>query len=178
MKILFYSFLLICNIGFSQETEFKFSNSGITDFIIIEVPTKTAPELFKQTKDWINTYYNNPQKSIKACIENQYIRIEGFTRELLCFNTMGKKCYDSNYQIEISFQDGKYKFDLIEVNLLNTQSNPHMTLTDMSEYYKKNGEIKGTYKHFPTTFPKFFNDINQNLFDYLSGNATPKNKGW
>ena len=178
MKKIFLLLILCSLTVFSQDKEFKFSKDGITDFIVVEVPGKSTNELYNQTLLWINKFYKNPEKVVLAKVEGDYIRFEGFSNSLLCFNALGKTFYDSTYQIEVSFQDGKYKFDLIEVNLLGTKSDPHMSLTDMSEYYKKSGDIKGTYKYFPEIFPKFFNDINQSLFDYLRGESLKKSKDW
>lgn len=178
MKKLFYAVFLFTSLGFSQSKEFTFNKDGITDYLVVEVPGKTAAELYQQTINWIKMSYKNPDSVIKATIENDYVRFMGSSTRLLCFNNLGKNCYDSNYQIEVSFQDGKYKFDLIEVNLLGTKSDPHMTLTDMSEYYKSNGQIKGTYKYFPEIFPSFFNDINKSLLNYVSGETQQRKKDW
>lgn len=178
MKKLFYSLLLITSLGFSQSTEFTFTKDGITDYLVVEVPGKTAAELYQQTISWINTYYKTPEKVIKAKIENDYIRIEGFAQSLIVFNVIGKTRYDGLYQLEISFQEGKYKFDVISVDLLNTKSDPHMTLTNMSEYYKPDGKLKNLYKYYPYSFTSYFNGVQNSLYEYLNGTNTAKKKDW
>ena len=168
--------LLIGFSGFAQETEFKFSKEGFTDYVVTEVPGKTQSELYKKAIDWVAVTYKNPKEVIKAQIENDYIRITGVSDNLLLFNAMGKKYYSADYTIEISFKDGKYKFDVTSVNLLGTNSEPKMELQNMNEYYKSNGEIKSTYKYFPDTFPKFFNDLNKELEAFLKSDAIPSKK--
>lgn len=168
--------LLFGFLGFAQETEFKFSKEGFTDFVVTEVPGKTQSELYKKAIDWVAVTYKNPKEVIKAQIENDYIRITGFSDNLLLFNAMGKKYYSSDYTIEISFKDGKYKFDVTSVNLLGTNSEPKMELQNMDEYYKSNGQIKSTYKYFPDTFPKFFNDLNKELEAFLKSDSIPSKK--
>lgn len=178
MKKILYAFLLITSLGFSQSKEFTFTNQGITDYLVIEVPGKTAAELYSQTINWINTYYKNPESVIRAKIENDYIRWIGTSSDFVVLNVFGKANISSSYQIEVSFQDGKYKFDLIDINILETKGDPNMTLTNMSEYYKSNGEVKGRYKYYPEAFTSFFNEMNKNLFNYLSGNTPQRKKDW
>ena len=89
---------------------------------------------------------------------------------------MGKKYYDADYTIEISLKDGKYKFDVISVNLLGTNSDPKMELSNMNEYYKSNGQIKSNYKYFPEVFPAYFNQLNKELFDFISSENIPSKK--
>lgn len=178
MKNFLYLLLLISSLGFSQAKEFSFTKDGITDFLVIDVPGQTPESLYSKTLDWINTYYKSPKEVIKATILNDYIRIQGFSRELIVFNILGKKYYDASYQIEISFKEGKYKFDVIEVLLLNTMSDPNMSLTNINEYYKKSGELKGNYKYYPESFTSFFNKINHDLENFLNGTTSAKRKDW
>lgn len=178
MKKLFYAIILFTSLGFSQSKEFIFTPEGITDFLVIDVPGKTAAQLYSQTINWINTYYSNPESVIKGKIENDYIRFVGTSSDIIVLNSMGKSNYSGKYQIEVSFQDNKYKFDVISLDLLNTQSDPVMTMTDMSVYYKKDGKLKGIYKYYPDSFTSFFNDLNKKLFDYLSENSIKIKKDW
>jgi hypothetical protein len=177
MKRLFLLLVFVCAVSFGQETDFTFSKDGFTDFVVNECPGKTQNELYKKSIDWLAVTYNNPKEVLKAQIENDYIRIEGFSKNLLCFGGMGKTYYDANYQIEISFKEGKYKFDVISVTLLNTKSDPKIELEDMNEYYKSNGSIKGIYKYFPEVFPAFFNDLNKNLSEFINNNTASSKKG-
>lgn len=171
--------LFIGFFGFAQETEFKFTKDGFTDYVVTEVAGKTQQELFKKAIDWVSVTYKNPKEVIKAQIDNDYVKITGYSDNLLLFNMIGKKYYSADYTIEISFKDGKYKFDVISVNLLGTNSNPKMELENMNEYYKSNGNIKSNYKYFPETFPKFFNDLNKNLEAFLKSDTIPsKNDKW
>lgn len=170
--------LFISISSFAQETEFKFTKDGITDYLVIPIEGKTASELYSQTLNWISKTYNEPDNIIKAKIENDYIRISAQSKNLIVFNQFGKSYYNARYQIEISFQDGKYKFDVISVDLLNTQSKPEMPLTDMSEYYKPDGKLKNNYKYYPESFTNFFNTLNNELKSYLIQDNKSKKKDW
>ena len=84
MKKIGMLLLLVSGIMTAQETEFKFTKDGFTDYVIGTVPNKTASELYKKSIDWINITYKNPREVIKAQIENDYIRIEGISSSMLC----------------------------------------------------------------------------------------------
>ena len=75
------------NIINAQETEFTFdSNKGMTDFIVVPVEGKTAPEIYKKIIEWIKVTYKNPDKVILSTIENEYIRFEGSSETLYAVN--------------------------------------------------------------------------------------------
>jgi hypothetical protein len=147
MKKLLFSLLLISAFANAQETEFKFTKDGFTDYVIGTVPNKTASELYKKTIDWVNITYKNPREVIKAQIENDYIRIEGFKSSMLCKKILlSNICENGRYQIEISFKDGKYKFDVI------------------------------SFKNFPEEIESTFNTLNNELKKILESDTIPSKK--
>ena len=94
MKKIIYFLLAtisISNLSFGQETEFKFTKEGFTDFVVTQCEGKTQAELYKKALDWVSVTYKNPKEVIKAQIENDYIRIEGSSNSLVCLNILGKK---------------------------------------------------------------------------------------
>ncbi len=178
MRKIIYFIVLLSTISFAQGTEFKFTINGFTDYVVTPIQGKSAEELYKKTLEWILITYKNPKKVIVKQADNDFITIESFSNKLLLFNTNGKNYYDAKYQIEISFKDGKYKFDVISVNLLNSKNKSDMDLKDLSEYYKKDGSLKTSYKYFPDNFAQFYNDLNNNLKDYLLDLTIDKKNDW
>ena len=181
-NILIVAVFLFTILGFSQETEFKFTKEGFTDFVITEVPNKIQTELYKKTLDWISMNYNNPKEVIKAQIENDYIRIEGLKSSALCMKILlSNMCDDAKYQIEIYFKDGKYKFDVISVKIYNATLGwiDAFFLTSTKPCYKENGEIKNTWKEYPLQSTSIFNNINNSLKDFLlSDKILSKKSDW
>ena len=52
-------------------------------------------------------------------------------------------CSNAKYTIEISFKDGKYRLDPIELILYNKSgASNNVNINDFSIYYDKNGLIK------------------------------------
>jgi hypothetical protein len=170
----------------AQETEFKFTNDkekGFTDYAVGNVEGKTAQELYKKTLDWVAITYNNPKEVIKAQIENDYIRVEGAKSNLLCIKSLGLlTCSDVRYQIEISFKDGKYKFDLTKLEQYNTPSQYsrggwyEISLNDTSYCYKENGELRSIFKLYPSAIETEFNTLNTSLNDFFKSNTIPSKK--
>lgn len=175
-------FMLFISIGaMAQETIFKFDKDGFTDFIVVPVDGKPQAELYKKTIEWINVNYNSPKEVIKAQIENDYIRIEGSSK-CLVRSFLLNGCYDTRYQVEISFKENKYKFDLIKIEYYiepNKYSNGgwvDYNLIDVKPYFKSSGEIKIRYKNEYESFPKYFNDLNAELLKYILSNETSTKK--
>jgi hypothetical protein len=178
--------LIIVLLGvncFGQDTTFTFTKDGFTDYVIGVAENKTEAELYKKTLDWISVTYNNPKEVIKAQIENDYIRIEGSDNTFICTNMLGMKlCYLSKYQIEISFKEGKYKFDVVNIQSYSPASQSqsgywfNVEFNDTNVYYKKSGEIKSPYKNYPLLIPMTFNTLNNSLKDFLNSNNTSGKK--
>ena len=175
--------LSVTSLSFSQETEFKFTKYGLTDFVVSPVIGKTQNELYKKTLDWVSYTFKEPGEVVKASIENEYIRIEGFSKDLICYSYMGKRCGDTKYEIEISFKDGKYKFDVLSISEYNNMSKSIMwsnfDIVNTSGYFDKKGEAKSSYKFIVATVPEHFNNLNLDLKGFLiSDGITSKKNDW
>lgn len=179
-KILLPFVLLIGFVGYSQEDNFMFDQKGLTDFVVTSCDGKTQSELYNKCLDWISVTYKNPSEVIKSKIENEYIRIEGFSSDIVCYSYMGKRCSDTKYEIEISFKDGRYKFDVLSISEFNNMSKSmlwtNFEINDTAAYFDKKGEIKKSYKYIPEMMPAYFNNLNLNLKDFMMSNSIPSKK--
>ena len=180
---LMFSILSVTNFVFAQETEFKFTKEGFTDYVVTQCEGKSKSELYKKTLDWVSVTYKNPKEVIKAQIENDYIRIEGSSNSLICMSILSKKCNPATYQIEILFKDNKFKFDVIEIRQHFEASEYssggwyEVGLATTEKYYNKKGEIKNTYKYFPEMIPSYFNNLNLELKQFIISEKIPSKKG-
>lgn len=179
-KILLPFVLLIGFVGYSQEDNFIFDQKGLTDFVVTSCDGKTQSELYNKCLDWISVTYKNPSQVIKSKIENEYIRIEGFSSDIVCYSYMGKRCSDTKYEIEISFKEGRYKFDVLSISEFNNMSKSmlwtNFEINDTAAYFDKKGEIKKSYKYIPEMMPAYFNHLNLNLKDFMMSNSIPSKK--
>lgn len=161
--------LLITAFGYAQETKFTFTKEGFTDYVVTEVPG-TQNEIYSKAINWIKENYKNPEEVIKMTIENQKVRIQGYKENFYCVK-YGKQdiCTNAVYVIEISFKDGKYKFEPIEMKLSNSAGSYQMDLNNTSVYYNKKGELLKGSEKTPELLENLFNDLNGSLKDYING---------
>ena len=183
-KTLLIFFLFYTCFLFAQESEFTLSKEGLTDYIVTECTGKTQSEIYKKTLNWISFTYNTPSEVLKASIENEYVRIEGSSNNMIVLNSFGKVYCSAKYQIEISFKDGKYKFDITELKYFNkeTLSEPtwkEFNLNKANIYYSRRGQISSIFKYLPDTLPKYLNELNVSLKKFvMSDNIPSKREGW
>ena len=163
----------------------------LRDFIVTPIEGKTAPEIYKKVIEWIKVTYKNPDKVILSTIENEYIRFEGFSETLNSYNAMGQHYEPTKYEIEITVKDGKYKFDLVNMQSLTSRSSlsaggwydvkifkTKMTKEELEKPYvfKKDGTLKSSFK-YTNDIPTFFNNLNKSLFESIFS-TVKKTDGW
>lgn len=192
MKKILLLFFFVSGILNAQETEFTFNNErGMTDFIVIPIQGKPAPEIYKKVIEWIKVTYKNPDKVILSTIENEYVRFEGSSESLYSLNMgmLGVHYQNTKYQIEISIKDDKYKFDIISMQNYTNPSqyttggwnenvifNGNTPKENLSMFYKKDGSFKSLWKNLPLV-PPYFNDLNKSLLESIVS-TVKKTDGW
>ncbi len=177
--------LMITIFSFGQEAVFKLTKDGFTDYVVIPFEGKSQSELYKKTLEWVSMTYKNPKEVILAQIENDYIRIEGFSENLFGANLgmgTGKTWLSMKYQVEIFFKDGKYKFDVIDMEQKYTtgwmKSEINCKGEPLDNIYKNNGDPKTYYKFASEDVPLYFNKLNISLKDYIIGNINAAKGDW
>ncbi|WP_031445845.1 DUF4468 domain-containing protein [Arenibacter algicola] len=143
--------------------KFEYSENGINDYIVTKVEGKTANEIYSKTINWIKETYKNPDKVLKMKIENEKVRINGISSDLLVVKKMNMPL---DYVIEIAFKDGKYKFDLISL----TTSNEYGT-ADYKKIpnFKTDKKLVKNFGESPQRIENYFNVLNESLKNYILG---------
>ncbi|UOB16585.1 DUF4468 domain-containing protein [Abyssalbus ytuae] len=179
-KILSISFFLVHSFIFSQmDYEFfpkiKYDLPSLTDYIVVEVDSLSQSELYIKTINWIKETYKNPDEVIKTTFENEKIRIEGYEEIIFSINSIGMIYnHHGTYVVEISFKDGKYKFDPIsakyyqEGSQFSSGGDVGISINDLSVYYNKKGKLRSMYKQGLPLITETFNTLNYRLYYYLS----------
>ncbi len=102
-QFLLLMLVLFVSKSFAQDTEFKFSKEGITDFIVTNVDT-SAKDLFAKTTTWIKENNKNSD-AINSAVENEKIVFQGFKENFSCTKAGGTNiCSNAKYTIEITFK--------------------------------------------------------------------------
>ena len=149
---------------------------GLITSEVIQVEGFTQAELYTQALKWVQKNYSDPKNVIKGNIQNEFIRVSGFTDKAFNF-------YDGEaveflplfYEIEISFKDGKYKMDLArleydpEINGMGLKQ----VGTAAGDYYR-NGEVIKNAKVRVNSLPAYFNSLNSSLYTFI----TTKTDNW
>lgn len=161
---------------FSQETEFKFSKDGLTDFIVVNYDG-SAKDTYNRTLAWVK---ENSKKGYKvtSSVENEKMTIEGGKENFLCSKAGGTNvCTYATFTIEISFKDGKYKFEAVGLsekpnNSINTVVH---NLNDFSEYYDKDGSLKKYKDDVPAAYEGLFNGLSKDLVTFMDKKKKAEN---
>eukprot|EP00388_Colpodella_angusta_P000052 GDKJ01000181.1.p1 GENE.GDKJ01000181.1~~GDKJ01000181.1.p1 ORF type:complete len:179 (+),score=28.50 GDKJ01000181.1:60-596(+) len=160
----------------AQETEFKFSKEGLTDFIVTNYEGSAA-NTYKLASAWVK---ENSKKGYKitSSVENEKMTIEGGKENFLCSKAGGTTvCSYATFTIEISFKDGKYKFEaigLIEKPNNSTTTTVH-NLNDFSEYYNKDGSLKKYKDDVPAAYESLFNGLSKDLVIFMDKKKKAEN---
>ena len=158
---------------------------GLSPFIIVKTEGKTKEELYKNTIEWINKSYNKPSEVIKAQVENDYIRFQGVSKEKYCWDALVTFCNDIRYEVEISFKDGKYKFEVLSLEDYHVTGASGLRVwgkinyKDSWTHFKKDGEVRKMYAKNVQQITAFFDGLNKELYDYIyNQNETAKSNDW
>jgi 1-deoxy-D-xylulose-5-phosphate synthase len=115
---------------------------------------------------------------IKSSTENESLTIQGNKENFLCSKAGGTNvCTIGIFTIEITFKDGKFKFDALS---LSEKPNNATTITahnldDFSEYYDKDGSLKKYKDDVPAAYESLFNDLNKSLIAFMDKKKKAEN---
>lgn len=162
---------------FAQDTEFKFSKEGLTDFIVTTYEG-SAKDTYNLALAWVK---ENSKKGFKivSSVEGEKITVEGGKENFLCSKAGGTNvCTFATFTIEVSFKEGKFKFEAVGLTEKPNNSTTVIThdLNDFSEYYNKDGSLKKYKDDVPTTYESLFNDLNKSLVTFMD--KKKKADGW
>jgi len=152
-KLILFSLVAFCGMTYGQK--FIVTSDGLRDandlektFVVLNLEGKTAKQLYDNAIKYINKNYKNPDASIKGKIDGEYLKFNSYKPELLFILNGGVKkvFFDANYTTEMSFKDGKVKYEIIELNMhqINNVSIPLTFIGSGLNWYvfNKKGELK------------------------------------
>lgn len=175
MKTLFSLIMLLVSVvSFSQDS-LKINPEGYSS-IVVSVEGKSASELYNEAINWVQTTYKNPENVLKAKIENESIRVNGFSSNAWFYKNMGMKMYyDMNYTIEVSFKDGRYKLDFTVGEFYESGK---VVMHRPKHFFKKDGSVSKMYSDAVPSIEKTMNDLSMSFYNYVSGKNQEKNNDW
>lgn len=186
-KIIFIFFILFCNLSFGQS--FIVTPNGLRDaqdleksYVVIKVDSMTARQLYDNAMRYIAFNYKNPDNVIKSKVEGEYLKIN--TRGInIC--VIGKQTLvDGKYTTEISFKDGKVKYEIIELEMYTTDRygdggltvNFIQSCSICSGIYNKKEILKEITGKIG--IESYFNQEIKSFTKFLEGKDKTENKNW
>ena len=156
--------ILLGSITTFYSQEFTYDKTGLTDYVIKEVSGLSSKDIYAKTKQWILSSYANSEQVIRLDEANHKIRITSIKKKGFCVES---QCSDYQYEIEITFEDEKYRFDPLRLAAWAPEGAANLPLEDGSIYFKKNGKPKGYSKKIIASIEKLFNDLDKSLYKYV-----------
>ena len=158
----------------AQDTDFKLLEEGLTDYIVVQVDSLKSSNQYSKCIEWIGKTYRDPSEVIKSKVENTSVRIEGVVEGLI---KAGGVSFDTRYQVEISFRDGRFKFDVLNLETYSVQMGwTQFPVGEWREYFK-NGQLKRSWINLGD-IPLYFNNLSSSLKKYILEVSSPENEKW
>ena len=165
--------LMFVTFSINAQTTFKFNLDGTSDFVVYSTDKKTAAFIYTKSINWINETYKNPDKVIKAKIENEMIRIDGYLSSAFSrtFASGNKADYDVAYTLEIEIQDGKFRMKFTHNEITVDGKAVHFKFVDvLNNTPDVNGNAwLGAKEQYETNV----NKLMESIFSYIT---KPKDK--
>ena len=79
MKKITLLFSLIVSIVISGQEKFELTkDKGLSEYVITQIPNKSASEIYTKINEWLQKTYKNPDYVLKGAVINDYVRFGFF----------------------------------------------------------------------------------------------------
>lgn len=174
-RIILLSVITISSFCYGQKLVLK--PTGFEP-VVFQVDSIKAPTIYKRAMDWIQLTYKNPKEVLKASIENESIRLEGFTGNAFVrtFKSGNKSNYGLYYTLEIYIKDGRYRF-VFTPNQIVTDDNTKIFRFGIPDFFDGKVDINGnSYEGCASTLESSTNELALSLYNYILGKK--ENNNW
>ncbi|MDX1278381.1 DUF4468 domain-containing protein [Oceanihabitans sediminis] len=170
--------VVFTTITFGQEIpQLKLTPDGVEP-IVVEVEGMSASEIYQKALDWVKESYKNPEEVLKAKFKGQKIRLNGYKSSAWWHKSVGYTHYmNMDYTLEISFKDGRYRFDYI-IGQFYLDGGQKTLYSYDAFYRKKDGSVKRSYTDAVPSLEKTMNDLSLSFYNYVSGVALDTDDDW
>ncbi|SFT72959.1 protein of unknown function [Chryseobacterium formosense] len=176
-KILFFLLLVVSFLVSAQKMVLL--PTGLMDaenvevrknYIVLNIANKTSKQLYDESIKFINKNYKNPDEVIKGKTEGEYLKFVTYAPHFINVkNGLAKVPFNVEYTTELSFKDGRVKYEIIDLRIFN-DSNYTLNITGggISFFiFNKKGELKK--EETKIDIENYFNKNISILSDFLKG---------
>lgn len=177
LLLLVFSSIVIPFNAHSQEIpNLRLTQNGVSP-IVVEAQNYSASDLYNKSLNWIKETYKSPETVLKADIVNEKIRLDGYVKDAWWYKSLGVELhYDMEYTVEISFKDGRYRFEYVVGD--SYTDNGVRILFNYKTWYNKDGELKKSFVPALSSIEKTMNSLSQSFYDYVTGETLSKDNDW
>lgn len=167
----------LTSLAFGQEIpQLKLTPKGVEP-IVVEVDSLSASDIYKKALNWVQETYKNPDEVLKTNIANKKIRVIGFAKDGWWYkNFLGKQFYNMKYTVEISFKDGRYRFEYI-IGQFYIDGGKKF-LADYKSFFKRNGDTRKVYSDAVPSLEQTMNNLSLSFYNYATGKTSAKDNDW
>lgn len=151
------------------------------DFLVIPLDGKSASDLYNISKRYVNEKMSNPQFSIKADSEGEYLRYSLYVPTIFSFSKMLINLkVNATYQIEMRFRDGRIRYNITGLSMTFEEGD--------NEYYIAASKLKGwavfdnkgklLMKNEKQKIENHFNGEVNTLLDFIKSDGGSINDNW
>ncbi len=177
-KVIFLLFMIVSNLSFGQllivtPSGLKDANDTDKPFVVIQVKEKSAKQLYDESINFINKYYKSANDVIKGKIEGEYLKFITYAPSFTTMkNVLARPSLDAKYTTELSFKDGKIKYEIIELEILVEGGLPlHFEGSGISSFYIYNTKGKVVREDAKSGIERYFNGQISILSMYLQNSG-------
>ena len=143
--------LLLISITTFGQPSVQLDSKGYYE-VVVEIENDN---LFQNSINWLNTYYENPDKVLKGKIDSEYLRVSAKHRE-------GNGIPAFDYTLEINLKPNKYR-----IRYQITELTAGGMTWKFSSYYKADGRLKKMNKNKVERIEAEVHSTLSNHFQYL-----------
>jgi hypothetical protein len=171
MALAFISILSFSQSFVVTTTGLKDASDNEKTYIVLQMEGLTAKQLFDNAIKYVNKTYRNPKEVIKGKTDGEYLRINTYAPDFLFIKNGGVKVpFVAKYTTEISFKDGRVKYEIIELEMYNPNNKIPLTFVGGGLdwcVFNKNGEVKR--EGAKTDIETYFNSEVKRVSEALKG---------
>lgn len=174
-KIILIVFIVIGTISYGQKlvvtpTGLRDANDLEKTFVVINAEGKTSKELYDNALKYINKNYKSPDDVIKGKTDGEYLKFITYAPNFITIkNSFVKTPFNAKYTTELSFKDGKVKYEVISIEIENdAKAILSFTGSGINFFiYNKKGELKR--EDAKISIEDYFNLNVATVSDFLQG---------
>lgn len=156
--------------------KFQLTSTGFDT--IVNSPGEAYPIdlIYKRTKEWIQYNFKSPNDVLKADLNGNYLRLNGYDSHGYTRSSLGLPyTYPISFVMEVEIKDGRYRLTLDITDVWYEGKSAGFPLQN---YFKEDGSVRKMYIGTVEQLTAKANELNLSLYKYITGETIAKKNDW